>query len=168
MVGRPLNDVSGQRFGRLIAVEHLYKQNIWRCVCDCGKEKLARGHQLRIGFIKSCGCLNREMSAARQWIHGGYGTPEHLSWRNAKRRCSDPRDKRYGAYGGRGIKFCERWRDSFANFLADMGPRPPGMTLERIDVNGHYEPLNCKWATWEEQRKNKRPRGLVRLHLDNL
>jgi hypothetical protein len=88
--------------------------------------------------------------------HGMYGTATYQAWASMKQRCTNPKASNFGRYGGRGIKVCDRWRDSFEAFLADMGKAPPGLTLERVDVNGHYEPGNCKWATMAEQMGNQR------------
>lgn len=92
--------------------------------------------------------------------------PEYYIWASMKQRCSNPRAKGYADYGGRGISVCDRWQN-FDNFLADMGPRPEGLVLDRIDVNGNYEPGNCRWATWEQQGRNKR-RTIRRLGLEGL
>jgi hypothetical protein len=91
--------------------------------------------------------------------HGMTLTPEYRSWSSMKQRCSNPKIPKYHLYGGRGITICDHWRSSFANFFADMGPRPPGTTLDRIDADGHYEPSNCRWGTVLEQRHNRRPKA---------
>src|SRR6266404_9444036 len=102
------------------------------------------------------------LGMGRPKIHGhshgdnGAGTPTYCAWRSMKTRCLNPNTRYYVNYGGRGIKVCERWLSSFANFLADMGEKPAGMSLDRIDVNGEYEHANCRWATMEEQRNNAR------------
>lgn len=121
----------------------------WFAECVCGKIKLVNISHLTSGRSKSCSCQTKG-------THRMTDTPSYRSWAKAKCRCTNPKDDRYKDYGGRGITMCQRWRDSFQNFLEDMGPRPEGYSLERIDVNGDYCPDNCKWATPEEQYNNLR------------
>lgn len=158
-------DITDHRFGRLL-VKHLADKDKnggemrWFCVCDCGNTTIVRGTSLRTGGTQSCGCLNRDISRAKI-IHGAARdsgvTPEYSSWKLMWRRCTTKTAPNYKWYGGRGIVVCERWR-SFAEFFADMGSKPFGYSIERINPSGNYEPDNCRWIPLSEQWKNKRPR----------
>lgn len=152
-------DVSGERYGRLVAVKRVANRGratFWSFRCDCGKTTEAALGAVRSGDIQSCGCWKAESFLARAVHHGMAGSRTYLSWSNAKARCYNPKNKRFADYGGRGIAMCDRWRASFEAFLSDMGERPHGMTLDRKDVNGNYEPGNCRWATQSEQTTNTR------------
>ncbi|MBV6304943.1 hypothetical protein KVP10_08585 [Candidimonas humi] len=139
-------------------------QHIWRCVCDCGNEFRTRACRLTSGERTDCGCIGRKRKIAKISKHGMTGTPEFKSWEGAKRRCRNPHDKNYANYGGRGIKFSEKWND-FANFYRDMGAKPGAdYSLDRIDTNGNYEPDNCRWATQRVQQNNRRNNVKVRVN----
>lgn len=153
-------NMTGQRFGRWLVLEFSHmrgKQAYWLCVCDCGTKKPVSGGSLRAGGTFSCSCSRRGKPIAAKHGHtrgrwwGQPRTPEYVSWQAMIARCEYPKAKRYERYGGRGITVCQRWRESFAAFLQDLGPRPEGTTLNRIDNDGNYEPGNCQWVTPEQQ-----------------
>lgn len=161
-VGKFINMI-GLRFGRLMVVERLPNygsQALWRCLCDCGKEVQILGGQLRYRKYTSCGCARLERVTKHGHTRSTGGnrkikSPEYLSWIGMKQRCTNPRAQSYRIYGGRGITVCDRWLYSFERFLADMGPRPEGTSLDRINKDGDYEPANCRWATAKEQAANR-------------
>jgi hypothetical protein len=153
-------DITGQRFGRLTAIRPAgirpqakrptSGEMWWHCKCDCGRSTISKSGDLR-RKTRSCGCTRTHGHSQKH--------PLYPIWKTMRQRCLNPANADYRWYGARGITVCERWND-FTNFLADVGERPsPELTLDRIDVNGNYEPGNIRWATWEQQRQNKRPRA---------
>jgi hypothetical protein len=156
-----LIDLSGKRFGRLTVVSRDHSRTTdtyWFCTCDCGTTKSIAAYTLTKGLSKSCGCLRTEIVRARSITHGNKinrkASREYKSWSAMKSRCYRATNKKYHRYGGRGITVCDSWRDSFSNFLRDMGPAPSGTTIDRINNDGNYEPGNCKWSTSIEQGNN--------------
>ncbi len=152
-------DLTGQRFGRLVAVSvEGTVPRVWRCVCDCGATVVAAAGTLRYGSTKSCGCLQRDRASETSRTHGDSrrNPREYRVWRIIKSRCTNPNFPSYADYGARGIGMCQRWAESYSAFLADMGRCPEGSSIDRIEVDGNYEPGNCRWATASVQAKNKR------------
>lgn len=149
-----------QRFGKLTVIERVgtygngdYK---WRCVCDCGKEKIAETGALNYGQTNSCGCLQLQSVTKHGQRRRSETSSEYISWRCMINRCYSPQVDGYEYYGAKGISVCDRWRLSFSNFFEDMGQKPSKKhTIERDDVFGNYEPANCRWATQKEQDRNK-------------
>lgn len=154
-----IEEFSGKKFSRLTVVsEH---GRLWLCKCDCGTVKMIKKKGVKSSNIRSCGCLHDEFIRNLNKSHGNTvgrkRSPEYVSWLEMKSRCLNPSKGCYKNYGGRGIKICERWINSFPNFLLDMGKKPTQKhTLDRMNVNGNYEPLNCRWATRAEQCENRR------------
>lgn len=170
-------DLTGMVFGRLTALEFSHVEGkyyvvYWKCKCSCGKLHVTSARALVSGDSRSCGCLHAEVSGSRfskLMLKHGHSksndttTPEYRAWKNMNVRCYNLALPTRKHYGGRGINVCERWRNSFENFFADMGTRPsPKHTLDRFpDNNGNYEPGNCRWATYKEKSLNKRSNNMI-------
>jgi len=157
-------DLVGKTFGHLTVVscgELVGKHLRWNCICVCGKNHSVASQKLRTGEVSSCGCKKGEMLAAHKTTHGGSNTREFRIWSRMKTRCSNPKHNRYHRYGGRGIRVCDRWLESFENFLADMGPCPDGMSIERKNNDLDYCKDNCIWATPTEQALNRSTARLI-------
>lgn len=163
--GRKLNrtNLVGQRFSFLTVIERTDNEpgrhSQWKCVCDCGAMTTASQNQLKFGTKRTCGCRGGAFVHGHAVNENKTGT--YRSWQAAKQRCGNPNGKAYRWYGARGIEMCERWSNSFEAFFEDMGPRPIGQTLDRIDPDGNYEPGNCRWATKAVQAANQRKPGTV-------
>jgi hypothetical protein len=163
-MNRKIKDIVGRTFGRLTVLSFVELRNhraIWACVCACGNNREVTGTDLRSGNTRSCGCLMREIAGSTNKSHGeASGDPAkyggaYRSWRSLFGRCEQPKNRSYPNYGGRGIRICDRWR-SFPAFLADMGERPAGHSIERKNVNVGYEPGNCVWLPTNKQAANQR------------
>lgn len=128
----------------------------WHCKCDCGADRLVLARSMLRGASKSCGCYSRDVARENATKHLRINTPEYSSWASMIQRCTNPNDAKWSQYGGRGISVCSAWM-SFDGFFIDMGERPAGTTIDRINVNGNYEPGNCRWATPTIQSRNRRP-----------
>ena len=160
------HDITGQRFERWLVVRfsHVgnFQRSYWLCRCDCGTERIVARSLLQEGQSRSCGCLKRDVTIALKTTHGNNrankSTREYNSWVGLINRCKNQNQKSFKDYGGRGIKVCKKWRNSFAAFLADMGPRPVGTTLDRKNADGNYHKRNCRWATAMQQRHNRSKR----------
>jgi hypothetical protein len=160
--GRKPLDLTGQRFGSLVALSedgYMGRCTVWLCQCDCGARVRMRTITLR-GGAQSCRACGNTRQAAKIASHGMHRDPVYKAWRGMRSRCENPNDKGFHNYGGRGIRVCERWQ-AFPVFYEDMGDPPPGMSIDRIDNDGDYEPGNCRWATVVEQGRNRRTNRLV-------
>lgn len=166
-MSRKTPDISGVKFGRLIALSkeetkdkhHAY----WRCQCDCGNTATVRTSHLKTGFVSSCGCYKSEASAQRKFKHGDSYSPTYRAWASMKNRCTNPSHEDFALYKGRGITVCERWME-YKNFLEDMGSRPSNTSIDRINNNDGYYPENCRWATATQQARNKRNNLFISLN----
>lgn len=165
------NDLTGQRFGRLTVIgidERGTRKTYYNCQCDCGLVKSVRADSLTAGTIRSCGCLKKEQDAENliaNHSHRMSGTRMYEIWQGIKGRCYNPHDTRYERYGGRGIKVCDEWRNSFQAFYdwAMANGYDESLSIDRIDNDGNYEPGNCRWANLKEQARNRTSNVKIRI-----
>lgn len=173
-----VKDISGQKFGRLTvkSLSHVKKNAYWTCICDCGKEIVAIGNNLKRMKTLSCGCLKREVTGARVRKHGDSNTRFYAVWTSIKHRTLNPNSEDYKNYGERGISMCNRWL-SYNNFKSDMFESylrhvcaygEKDTTIERIENNSNYEPSNCRWATKAEQTSNHRRNRIIVINKEAL
>lgn len=164
-------DILGEKYGRLTVLEYSHQdkhgKSQWKCLCDCGNVIVTSGAAMRKGNTNSCGCYSRELTAKINYKHGGCGKgveyyhPNYQTWMAMRQRCYLDTVEHFSEYGGRGIRVQDSWLDDIeglANFTEDMGFRPDGYTLDRIDVNGNYTKENCRWADLKLQAFNQRVR----------
>jgi hypothetical protein len=165
IVGSRIQNLTSQRFGRLLVLSYVgknYPRTAWLCACDCGESKVVFANNLRSGKTKSCGCLRAEKTTKRSTTHGKRRSLTYESWLGIKSRCYCSGHVSFEWYGRKGIQVCKQWKNSFENFLKDMGERPSSRhSIDRIDSDGDYCPENCRWATEKEQSRNRSSNRMI-------
>lgn len=162
-----IDDIKGERFGRLIVLEHVgFADNrvaLWRCKCDCGNEIIVRQCNLRNGNTRSCGCLLKDISIKKHTTHGLTKTRLHNIWAKMKERCYNPHRPAYKNYGGKGVGVCDEWKDNFLEFYdwSISNGYNDDLTIDRVDSNGDYSPLNCRWVTLSENVRQKSKNSFI-------
>ncbi len=159
-------DLTGQKFGRLTVIERASNQGtqtMWLCICKCGKQSIAASGHLKSGRIKSCGCLAIKLRTKHGHNCRNKRSKTYVTWQNIIQRCTNSNHKHYKHYGGRGIRVCEAWM-KFENFFEDMGEKPEELSIDRINNNGDYCKVNCKWSDRKEQHRNTRRAILVTIN----
>lgn len=154
-------DITGQRFGKLVAIEYKGlkgEKTSWLCKCDCGNECIVITNSLKSNKTKSCGCIHKKQLIERNKKHNMSNSKLYKVWRGMKTRCYNPNFIYYCNYGGRGITICDEWKNDFSKFYewAINNGYEEGLTIDRINNDGNYEPINCRWITRAEQNKNQR------------
>lgn len=156
-----LENLKGKKFNKLQVIERVIKENnkqtYWKCICECGNTTIVTSAHLKNGHTKSCGCLQKEVVKNMMTTHNLTHTKLFKVWRGMKDRTLNKNDKHYKNYGNRGIKICNEWLEDFKCFYdwALNNGYKEGLTIDRINVNGNYEPNNCRWITWKEQQNNR-------------
>lgn len=167
-----VKDLTSRTFNRLTVLKFSHLKNeraFWFCSCRCGGTATISSNNLLKGGTKSCGCRNREVKRKHGHSFVGAISCEYTCWVHLKQRCENPRCASYPRYGGRGISICERWRNSFPNFLVDLGPKPsPRHSLDRKNVNGNYCPQNCRWSDPKQQARNRRTNRIIEFQGERL
>lgn len=160
--------MTGKKYNSVTAIKVVgstsSRDKKWLFICDCGNKFEANGYNIRSGKVVSCQKCSAERTRISSIKHGLSETPEFSTWTDIQTRCYNKNSTSYINYGGRGIRVCDRWLESFSNFLDDMGNRPPNTSIDRIDNDGNYEPSNCRWATLSQQQRNKRNKRLIEIN----